>query len=67
MYDWVLIFFVSIRYIMDDNTSFKPELVRMNNIDENISIHICFSKRKNDMAVFVSCSMKVDQLESNVI
>ena len=52
---------------MDDNTSFKPELVRMNNIDENISIHICFSKRKNDMAVFVSCSMKVDQLESNVI
>ena len=64
MYDWVLIFFVSIRYIMDDNTSL---LVRMNNIDENISIFFCFSKRKNDMAVFVSCSMKVDQLESNVI
>ena len=42
-------------------------IVRMNNIDENISIHICFSKRKNDMAVFVSRSMKVDQLESNVI
>ena len=64
MYDWVLIFFVSIRYIMDDNTSL---LVRMNNIDENISIFFCFSKRKNDMAVFVSRSMKVDQLESNVI
>ena len=43
-------------------------IVRMNNIDESIRIHICFSKRKkNDMAVFVSRSMEVDQLESNVI
>ena len=59
MYDWVLIFFCEYKIYYG--------CVRMNNIDENISIHICFSKRKNDMAVFVSRSMKVDQLESNVI
>ena len=29
--------------------------------------YLFFKKKKNDMAVFVSRSMKVDQLESNVI
>ena len=43
-------------------------IVRINNIGENISIHTSLSiRKKNDMAVFVSRSMKVDQLESNVI
>ena len=48
---------------MDDNTSLFVWTILMK-ISESIFV---FQKEKNDMAVFVSRSMKVDQLESNVI